>query len=111
MNSKVKLTITLLACVAALSACATQRYGRQTDLSATEKQEFDCKDLRIEIAKSEEFLSSVRMQRRDTSGAHVLGALGDFGIGNVMEGDAAELSGEKRLKQLTDLSAQKNCKQ
>jgi len=102
--------IALILITATLSACSTQRYGRQTELSGTEKQEFDCKDLRIEIAKSEEFLTDIRMQRRDTSGAHVLGALGDFGIGNVMEGDAAELSGEKRLKQLKDLSAEKNCK-
>jgi hypothetical protein len=102
--------VVLFALTLALSACATQRYGRVTELSATEKQEFNCKDLRIEIAKSEEFLTSIRMQRRETSGAHVLGALGDFGIGNVMEGDAAELSGEKRLKQLKDLSAEKKCK-
>ncbi|MCA9232482.1 MAG: hypothetical protein KDA57_17670 [Planctomycetales bacterium] len=93
-----------------LAACATQRYGRQTELSQVERQEFSCKDIRIEIAKSDEFLSAIRMQRRDTSGAHVLGALGDFGIGNVMEGDAAELSGEKRLKQLKELSAEKHCK-
>lgn len=92
-----------------LAGCATQRYGRQTVLSATEKQHFDCKDIMIEIAKTEEFLSSVRMQRMETSGAHVLGALGDFGIGNTMEGDAAELSGEKRLKELRDLKAEKKC--
>jgi hypothetical protein len=95
--------------VLVVSACATQRYGRQTELSSIERQEFTCKDIRIEIAKSEEFLTSIRMQRRETSGAHVLGALGDFGIGNVMEGDSAELSGEKRLKQLKDLSADKKC--
>lgn len=102
--------LVFLALILAISACSTQRYGRQTMLSATEKEEFDCKDIRIEIAKTDEFLSSIRMQRHDTSGAHVLGALGDFGIGNVMEGDAAELSGEKRLKELKDLSAQKKCK-
>ncbi len=102
--------LVILLTVLLVSACATQRYGRQTDLSAIERQEFTCKDIRIEIAKSEEFLNSIRMQRHETSGAHVLGALGDFGIGNVMEGDSAELSGEKRLKQLKDLSADKKCK-
>lgn len=106
--------ITSIVLCAALSfvlmGCATQRYGRQTELSGTETQYFDCKDIHIEIAKAEEFLSDVRMQRAHTSGAHVLGALGDFGIGNVMEGNAAELSGEKRLKQLRNLRAQKNCK-
>lgn len=92
-----------------LAGCATQRYGRQTQVSATEKEYLTCKDIKIEIAKSEEFLSDVRMQRANTSGAHVLGALGDFGIGNSMEGDAAELSGEQRLKELRDLKVTKKC--
>ena len=92
-----------------LSACATQRYGRLTDVSATEMNTFTCRDLQIEIAKANEFLASVRDQRRGTSGAHVLGALGDFGIGNVMEGDAAEESGEKRLRTLQGLYAQRGC--
>ena len=91
------------------TACATQRFGRETEVSATETKMLTCRDLEIEIAKTEEFLSSVRMQRADTNGAHVLGFLGDFGIGNVMEGDAAELSGEKRLKQLRALRTQKSC--
>lgn len=101
--------IALAVIVPLLVGCATQRYGRQTVLSGTEKQEFSCKDIKIETAKAEEFLSSVRMERRNTNGAHVLGFLGDFGIGNTMEGDAAELSGEKRLKELRDLSAEKEC--
>jgi hypothetical protein len=103
-----KLVI-ILVCTIAISGCATQRYGRQTEVSQTEKQYLECKDIRIEIAKTEEFLSNVRMQRRSTNGMHVLGALGDFGIGNSIEGDEAELSGEKRLKALRDLSTQKRC--
>lgn len=101
--------LVLLVAIFALSACATQRYGRQTDISETERRVFTCRDIEIEIAKTEEFLSSVRMQRKDTNGAQVLGFFGDFGIGNVMEGDAAELSGEKRLKALRDLRVQKDC--
>lgn len=91
------------------AACATQRFGRATPLSETEKQEFTCKDIKLDIARTQEFLMNVKMSRHDTNGAHVLGFLGDFGIGNVMEGDAAELSGETRLKQLQDLKAQKQC--
>lgn len=72
-------------------SCATQRYGRQIDLSETERQTFTCREIKIESAKTDEFVKSVRMQRHDTNGAHVLGFLGDFGVGNVMEGDAAEL--------------------
>lgn len=105
----IKLTIATLCATFLLVGCATQRYGRQTEVSGIEMKYFTCKDINIEIAKTEEFLSQVRMQRADTSGAHVLGFLGDFGIGNVLEGDAAELSGEKRLKQLRDLKATRNC--
>ena len=99
-----------IALILLLSACATQRYGRQTSISETEKQVYSCKDIKIEAAKTEEFLNSVKMQRHNTNGAHVLGFLGDFGIGNAMEGDAAELSGEKRLQELKQLQTQRNCK-
>lgn len=105
----VKLITCLTASAVLLTACATQRYGRQTEPSAAERQMFTCRDITLEIAKTEEFLSDIRMQRRETSGAHVLGALGDFGIGNTLEGDAAELSGEKRLKALKDLKAERKC--
>lgn len=104
-----KIILTMLCASLIIAGCATQRYGRQTEVSGTEKKYFTCKDINIEIAKTEEFLSTIRMQRADTSGAHVLGFLGDFGIGNVLEGDAAELSGEKRLKQLRDLKVERNC--
>ncbi len=69
-----------------------------------------CSDLKIEIAKTEYFLDDVQRQRSDTSAAHVLGFLGDFGIGNVMEGNAAEASGRERLMQLKALEAGKGCK-
>ena len=39
---------------------------------------FANKTLQLEIAKTEEFVSDVRMQRADTNGMHVLGFLGDF---------------------------------
>lgn len=93
-----------------LTSCATQRYGRQTSVSGTERTEYTCKDIKLEKAKANEFLSSVRTQRAETNAAHVAGFLGDFGIGNVMEGDAAILSGEKRLKELNDLAVDKGCK-
>ena len=101
------LAITL---ILATSACATQRYGRAVNVTETEKKQLSCKEVNIELAKAEEFLSDIRKQRLETNGAHVIGFLGDFGIGNAMEGNAAELSGENRLKQLRDLQSSKNCK-
>ncbi len=102
--------ILAIALLSALSGCATQRYGREKPLSSAEKASLSCKEIELQKASTQEFLSDVRMQRADTGGAHVLGALGDFGIGNVMEGDAAELSGEKRIKELRDLEAVRGCK-
>jgi len=106
MNFKM---ILIIAALIPLAACATQRYGREKPVSGTEKAEFTCNDIRKNLASTEEFLSDIRRQRAATNGAHVLGFLGDFGIGNAMEGDAAELSGENRLKELRDLKAQKRC--
>ena len=92
-----------------LTACATQRYGRMTPVSPGERSNLNCEQIPLEIEKAEFFLSDIRAQRSQTTGAHVLGALGDFGIGNVMEGDAAEKSGMDRMNQLKALERDKGC--
>ena len=93
-----------------IGACATQRYGRMTPLSPGERAAYDCDDIALEIEKANFFIEDIRQQRSKTTGAHVLGALGDFGIGNVMEGDAAEQSGIDRLNQLKALEVERGCK-
>ena len=103
------LAAILLLPILVSTGCSTQRYGRAGEVSSAERQMLNCREIALETAKAEEFLSSVRAQRADTSGTPVLGALGDFGIGNVMEGDAAEASGETRLKALRELKAEKKC--
>ena len=97
------------ATVILLSACATQRYGRSTPVSPGERTTLTCEQIALEIEKTEFFVADVQRQRSTTSGAHVLGALGDFGIGNVMEGDAAEESGMNRQRELRALQNQKEC--
>ena len=97
------------ALILSLTACATQRYGRETPVSPGERSELTCDQIKLEIEKTDFFIADIQRQRRDTSGAHVLGVLGDFGIGNVMEGDAAEASGMKRLAELKALQSQKGC--
>ncbi len=92
-----------------LTACATQRYGRMTPVSPGERTQLNCEQIALEIEKAEFFLTDIRRQRSQTTGAHVLGALGDFGIGNVMEGDAAEKSGMDRLNELKVLEVEKGC--
>ena len=99
----------LLAVVLVLAGCSTQRFGRLSPLSETEKQTLTCREIGIEIAKAEEFLFQTRNTRNNTNAMHILGALGDLGIGNVMEGNAAEQSGDVRLKELKDLSVRKAC--
>ena len=105
-----KKLIALTLITATLTSCATQRYGRADAVSSAEKAELNCKDIKLEISKAESFLSDLRIQRADTNVMHVAGFLGDFGIGNAMEGNAAEKSGELRLKQLNDLKVEKKCK-
>ena len=102
-------TIAMSVLVLALTACATQRYGRLTPLSPGERASLTCEQIKDEIEKAEFFIADVKSQRSETTGAHVLGALGDFGIGNVMEGDAAEKSGNDRLNELKALQGTKGC--
>ncbi len=92
-----------------LTACATQRYGRATSVSPGERSSLTCEQIVLEIEKTTFFIADIQQQRLDTSGAHILGFLGDFGIGNVMEGDAAELSGMERLGELEALQSNKEC--
>jgi hypothetical protein len=92
-----------------LIGCATQRYGRETSLSEVEVQEFSCRDIRIETAKSDAFLKSIQAQRSRLNGAQVLGIFGDFGVGNGMEGNEAEASGRTRKRELRELALSKGC--
>ena len=94
-----------------LTACATQRYGRAAPVSPGERSSLTCEQVVLEIEKTEFFIADIQLERRETSAAHVLGFLGDFGIGNVMEGDAAEASGMKRLSQLKALQSENDCPQ
>jgi enoyl-CoA hydratase/carnithine racemase len=92
-----------------VAGCATQRYGRLTPVSGAESQVMTCHDVQVEMAKANGFLSTVHDQRSQMNGAQALGILGDFGIGNAMEGQAAEDSGMQRIAQLRWLDVQKGC--
>lgn len=105
-----KNIILALTALTLLSACATQRYGRESQVSSAERSELSCKQIRLEIAKTESFLDDLAIKRSETNIAHVAGFLGDFGIGNALEGDAAKNSGQVRLKQLKEIKAEKRCK-
>ena len=100
--------IIVLALMVLLSACATKRYDRLQNVTAAEAVEYDCKDIRIELAKVAEARRQV-IEGAEIDAASVLGFLGDFGIGNAMEKNAAEKTIIAREQDLLQLQAQKDC--
>jgi len=91
-----------------LSACATKRYGRMQPLTEAEQQAYDCEDINLEIAKIEGFRLQIAGGAK-INFASVAGFLGDYGIGNAMEKNAAEKSATERMVELQALSAEKGC--
>ncbi len=91
-----------------LAACATKHYGREMPLSPTEKAEYSCRDINLEIAKVREFQQQVRHESH-VNGKSALGFLGDFGIGNAMEKSDAEKSSDQRMDDLEELRIEKHC--
>ncbi len=92
------ICLTALAVVIMFSGCATKRYGRMAALVSKEADTLSCPDIDDEIMEAETFLADVYSAK--FTGADVMGILGDFGIGNSMERDAALRSGKTRLESL-----------
>jgi hypothetical protein len=67
-----------------------------------------CREIDLDIAHTQGFMSEVKDESR-FGGKDVLAFLGDFGIGNHMEKSAALDSANKRLGQLKELRAAKQC--
>ncbi|HEE9628401.1 TPA: hypothetical protein R8E83_000587 [Escherichia coli] len=85
-----------------LSGCATKQYPQAAAVTAAEAQAFDCRDVDVELAKAQ----SVRNEIDSTGqfdGRTVLGALGDFGIGNGMAKSDAYKKVDARIQQLQAL--------
>src|SRR5260370_33797573 len=92
-----------------LTACATERFGREQRVTAAEKTSLTCEQTDLEIAKVDGFLTDTEAQWEDTHGRRLLGFLGDFGIGNHMERKDAIESADTRRQQLLELRAVKHC--
>lgn len=103
-----KRKLMLVLCLGALSACATKHYGREGQLTDYEKSTMSCREIDLERAKVNGFIGQVHQESK-FDGRSVLSFLGDFGIGNVMEKDAALKSANERRQALDDLRASKNC--
>ena len=94
--------------VIALAGCATKHYGRQGTLTSVERDTMTCREIELEIAKTRGFIDHVNKESR-FDGRDVLAILGDFGIGNSMEKDAALESADARIKDLEALRSAKAC--
>jgi hypothetical protein len=104
-------SLLLAAAVAALAAttgCATKTYGRQGTVTTYERDTMTCREIDLELAKTQGFVDHVNKES-EFSGRDVLAILGDFGIGNNLERSAALESANKRIEQLRDVRAAKKC--
>lgn len=92
-----------------IAGCATKNYGRQGTLTSYERDSMTCREIELESAKVRGFIDHVNKES-EFSGRDVLAILGDFGIGNSMEKDAALKSAYIRSSQLDQQHTAKNCR-
>jgi len=102
--------VTIILLGAAVAGCATKHYGRQGTLTPYESTTMSCKEIDLELAKIDGFKDQVQKESQ-FSGRSVLSFLGDFGVGNVMEKNAALKSADDRRAMLVSLRASKACEQ
>jgi hypothetical protein len=103
-----KKVMLVLALVATVSGCATKNYGRQGELTGFEQQTMSCREIDLEMAKTQGFVDHVNKES-EFSGKDVLAFLGDFGIGNSLEKTAALESANTRMNNLRSIHAVKKC--
>ena len=104
----IKLNLLILCLALGLTGCATKNYGRQGELTQYEKDTMTCREIALEKAKVQGFIEHVDKESK-FDGRSVLSFLGDFGVGNVIEKNAALKSANRRLTQLNDLWSTKKC--
>lgn len=102
-------TIIIAALLAAVVAgCATKTYGRVGPLTSFERESMTCREIALDTARTNGFIERVTTES-EFSGKDVLAFLGDFGIGNAMERQAAMESATARQKQLGELRSARGC--
>lgn len=95
-------------CLLAVQGCATKHYGRVGTVTDFERQAMTCREIALEQARVSGFLRRVDKESQ-FDGRSVLAFLGDFGIGNVLEQNAATESATARMSALQTPSAQRGC--
>ncbi|NPT54902.1 hypothetical protein [Paraburkholderia elongata] len=101
-------SVLVLAIGVLLSGCATKHYGREGELTQYEKSTMNCREIALESAKVDGFVRHVDDESQ-FNGRSILSFLGDFGIGNVLEKDAALDSAQTRQTELWAISTQRGC--
>lgn len=108
MNKFRTMALFLVGAAAALQGCATKTYGRQGELTDYERQSMSCREIDLETAKVQGFIAYVHDDSH-FDGRQMLAILGDFGVGNHMERNAALESANRRQSELRTLSIARNC--
>ena len=91
-----------------VSSCATKRYPIATELSAVESAELDCRELGIELAKTEEYEQKIA-ETAEIDWRSGAAFLGDFGIGNAMAKSEAEAALAARKASIRDAQVERGC--
>lgn len=98
------LLLTLL-----LAGCATERYGRVQHVGPTEQAQLSCEQIDVELGKTADFLHQTFAAKEPVSAADALAWMGDLGIGNSLEYEAALKSGQTRCTELVQLRIIRQC--
>lgn len=93
---------------ALLAGCATKHYGRMGELTPMERDTLTCREIALDRARTQGFIEKVNKDSQFDD-KDVLALLGDLGIGNAMEKDAALKSANARMNQLDALATAKSC--
>lgn len=91
------------------TGCATKRYGRMQPVTGHETKAYSCEDIKVELSKVDAFELQVA-QGAEFSALSVASFLGDLGIGNTIEKDAALTTAKERRVQLNNLAASQGCR-
>lgn len=92
----------------ALAGCSTKNYGRQGAVSDFERQTMTCREIDLDTAKVHGYLAQIEKES-EFDVRSVFSFLGDFGIGNTLEKNAAIKAANARLSQLHALRHSQSC--
>jgi len=95
-------------CLLVVQGCATKHYGRVGTVTEFERQAMTCREIALEQARVNGFRQQID-QESQFDVRSILAFLGDFGIGNALEQNAATENASARAAALQALSAQRGC--